>query len=214
MHGGRVNLVELAKNLNVDLSRINVIAEQVAQDNEDISFILGQLINETYLQRIATEINDILVQKGEISVFDLASSQFDLPTDFLLHNVMDKYLGTIINARQDQEDSSKFFTQKYIARCKAKLRGALSGLTMPTPVSTFFQNIGAQEAMYHQLITELSPQGIVTSRQKGALYVPTVYTKTQVSITFFFWKTLFKIFNSLYLQRWIGWIHFTNKMVT
>lgn len=180
VHGGRVNLVELAKTLNVDLSRINTIAEQMAKENADIHFILGQLMNEDYVRNIAAEINDNLSQKGEISVFELASGHFDLPTEFLLHNVMEKYLGTIILARQDQDDNTKFFTQKYISRCKAKLRGAMAGLTMPTPVASFFANIGGQEAMYHSLISELKPDGVVTSKQKGALYVPHVFTKTQV----------------------------------
>lgn len=179
-HGGRINLVELAKNLNVDLSRINDVAEKMAKDNHDINFILGQLMNEDYCRSIATEINENLSQKGEISVYELAISHFDLPTEFLLHNVMEKYLGTIIHAKQDSEDNTKFFTPKYLARCRAKLKGSLVGLTMPTPVSTFFQNIGAQESIYHSLINELSPLGVITSKQKGALYIPHVYSKTQV----------------------------------
>lgn len=179
VQGGRVNMVALAKSLNVELNRVNVVAEQLARDREDVHFVLGQLLTDAYLQRIAAEINDILTQKGEVSVFELASNHFDLPTDFLLHQVMERYLGTVIMARQDQEDNSKFFTQKYISRSRARLRGALAGLTLPTPVATFFQSIGAQDAMYHQLVAELGPRGVVTSRQKGAIYVPAVYTKTQ-----------------------------------
>lgn len=179
VHGGRVNLVEVAKSLNVDLSHVNAVAEQMAKDDGSIHFILGQIINEEYVQHIATEINENLSQKGVISVYDLATNHYDLPTEFLLLNVMEKYLGTIIHARQDPDDNTQFFTQKYIARCKAKLRGALAGLTMPTPVSTFFQLIGAQDSLYHTLIVELNPAGVVTSKQKGAMFVPHVYSKTQ-----------------------------------
>lgn len=187
-NGGRVNLVELAKTLNVDLSRVNDVAQQMSIDNENISILLGQLINEDYVKRIAAEINENLRQKGEVSVYELAISHFDLPTDFLLHNVMEKYLGTIIHARQDQEDNNKFFTQKYISRCKAKLRGALAGLTMPTPVSVFFQSIGAQDSMYHSLIQELNPAGTITSKQKGGHYIPHVYSKTQAHYVDSFYK--------------------------
>lgn len=188
VRGGRVSLVELAKSLNVDLTRVTDIADEMARADTEIHFTLGQLMTETYVQRIASEINDALAQRGEISVFDLASGSFDLPTDFLLHQVLEKYLGTIIQGRQDQEDSSKFFTPKYIGRCKAKLRGALNGLTMPTPVGTFFQNIGAQDAMYHSLMVEIGPAGVITSRQKGALFVPAVYTKTQTDWVASFYK--------------------------
>ena len=113
---GRINLVEVAKNLNVDLTRITDIVDGMLQEpDSEIYVVLGQLMNEEYLKNVATEINDNLTVKGEISV-DLASNHFDLPSEFLLHNVMEKYLGTIIYAKQDHEDNSKFFTQKYISR--------------------------------------------------------------------------------------------------
>lgn len=178
-HGGRIHLVELAKNLNVDQSRINTLAEAIAKDNDDIHLVLGHLMNEDYCRSIAIEINENLSQKGEISVFELAMSHYGLPSEFLLHNIMEKYLGSIIHAKQDSEDNMKFFTPKYLARCRAKLKGSLVGLTMPTPVSAFF---GAQESIYHALISELNPSGVITSKQKGALYIPHVYSKTQVLV--------------------------------
>lgn len=179
-HGGCIHLVELAKNLNVDQTRINQLAESIAKDNAELHLVLGYLLNEDYCRSLATEINETLSQKGEVSVFELATT-YSLPTEFLLHHVMQKYLGSVIHAKQDSEDNMKFFTLKYLARCRAKLKGSLIGLTMPTPVSTFFQNIGAQESIYHALINELNPTGVITSKQKGALYIPYVYTKTQVS---------------------------------
>lgn len=179
-HGGCIHLVELAKNLNVDQSRVNQLAESLAKGRNDLHLVLGYLLNEDYCRSVAAEINENLSQKGEISVFELAS-HYSLPSEFLLQHVMEKYLGSIIHAKQDTEDNMKFYTLKYLARCRAKLKGSLIGLTMPTPVSTFFQNIGAQESIYHALMSELNPTGVITSKQKGALYIPYVYTKTQVS---------------------------------
>lgn len=186
-HGGCIHLVELAKNLNVDQSRINQLAESIAKEKDDLHLVLGYLLNEDYCRSLAVEINENLSQKGEVSVFELAS-HYSLPTEFLLHHVMQKYLGTIIQAKQDSEDNMKFFTLKYLARCRAKLKGSLIGLTMPTPVSTFFQNIGAQESIYHALMSELNPTGVITSKQKGALYIPYVYTKTQSDWVDVFYK--------------------------
>ena len=51
---------------------------------------------------------------------------------------------------------------------------------MPTPVSAFFEHIGSQDALYHSLTSEINPNGTITSRQKGALFVPHIFTKTQV----------------------------------
>lgn len=44
VNGGRVNLVELSKILNVDLQKIFPVAEKFAADEPDVSLILGELI--------------------------------------------------------------------------------------------------------------------------------------------------------------------------
>lgn len=178
VRGGRVNLVELAKSLNVDLSQINAVAEQIAAENKDIHFILGQLIDETYVQRIASEINEKLSQNGEISVSDL-TVQFDLPSDFLLHKVMEKYLNTIIMGRQDHTNRRIFFTQTFIERSRSKLRGALMAITRPTPVSAILAQCGIQERIFNIVFDDVSKAGSVTSRSPGAQYIPHIYTKTQ-----------------------------------
>lgn len=178
MHGGRANLVELAQILNVDLTHINGIADRLAKERHDMHFVLGQLIDENYLQKIAAEINEKLQQEGEISVSDL-TIQFDLPSEFLLAQVMEKYLGKLIRGRQDATDSRIFFTQNYISRCKSKIRGALIGLTRPTSVQHILQQIGVQERIFHSLVNEVNAAGVVTSKQHGAQYIPHVYTKNQ-----------------------------------
>lgn len=178
VHGGRANLVELAQILNVDLSHINGIADRLTRERPDMHFVLGQLVDESYLQKIAAEINEKLQQEGEISVSDL-TIQFDLPSEFLLAQVMEKYLGKLIRGRQDATDSRIFFTQNYISRCKSKIRGALMALTRPTSVQHILQQIGVQERIFHSLVNEVNPAGAVTSKQHGAQYIPHVYTKNQ-----------------------------------
>lgn len=178
VHGGRVNLVELAQILNVDLFHINTIAERISKERNDLYLILGQLVDETYLQKIAIEINEKLAQEGEISVSDL-TIQFDLPSEFLLAQVMEKYLGKLIKGRQDSTDSRIFFTPSYISRCKAKIRGGLLALTHPTSATQIIQQIGVQERIFFALFNEVNPAGVLTSRQHGAQYIPHVYTKNQ-----------------------------------
>lgn len=178
VHGGRVNLVELAQILNVDLAHVNGIADKLAKERTDIHVVLGQLLDESYVQKIATEINEKLAHDGEISVSDL-TVQFDLPSEFLLTHVMEKYLGKLIRGRQDPSDPRIFFTQSYISRCKAKIRGALFGLTRPTPVQHILQQISVQERLFHSVIHELNVPGAVTSKQQGAQYIPNAYTKNQ-----------------------------------
>lgn len=143
--------------------------------------MLGQLIEEDYVVQIAQEINEKLSQKGEISVSDL-TVQFDLPSDFLQQIVMEKYLGKIIRGRQDPSNPRAFFTQAYIQRCKAKIKGALAAITRPTTVASVLQQIGVQEKMFHSLLDEIAPPGHVTTKLSNAHYVPHIYAKMQVGV--------------------------------
>ncbi|XP_017874054.1 PREDICTED: E3 UFM1-protein ligase 1 homolog [Drosophila arizonae] len=186
-NGGRANLVEVSKTLNVDLSRIEAVAERIAAENPQIHLMLGQLIDEDYITHIAQEINEKLSQRGEISISDL-TSQFDLPSEFLQHNVMEKHLGKTIKGRQDATNPRVFFTQAYIQRCKAKIRGALAAITKPTNVSVILQQINVQEKIFHSLLDEIMPAGQVTSKQANAQYVPHIYAKTQAEWVNSFYK--------------------------
>ncbi|XP_075146605.1 UFM1 specific ligase 1 [Haematobia irritans] len=178
VHGGRVNLVEVSKTLNVDLTRIEEVGKKIALENPSIHFILGQLIDEDYITYIAQEINEKLIQKGEISVNDL-TEQFDLPSDFLQKDVLEKHLGKIIKGRQDPSNPRVFFTQAYLQRCKAKIRGALAALTRPTNVSVILQQTNIQQKIFHTLVDEINPAGQVTSKLANAQYIPHIYAKMQ-----------------------------------
>lgn len=179
MHGGRINLVELSRTLNIDLSKIEACIEQVKADNDNLHLLLGQLIDENYTKKIASEINDKLAQCGEISVSDL-TVQYDLPSEFLLQHVMEKYLRTVINAKQDTKDNRFFFTRGYISRSKAKLRGALTAITRPTSVTAILAQAGVKERIFYSIFDEINTFGILTSRAPGAQFIPHIYTKTQV----------------------------------
>lgn len=107
--GGRINLVELAKQIGVDLAHINSHINEVLKTNKDIQCILGQLIDNCYITKIAEEINEKLIQQGQINVSDL-TIQYDLPADFLQQQVLEKNLGKLIFGKQDKNDSRVFFT--------------------------------------------------------------------------------------------------------
>ncbi|XP_017130784.1 E3 UFM1-protein ligase 1 homolog [Drosophila elegans] len=187
VNGGRANLVEVSKTLNVDLSRIVGLADRIAAENPHIHLVLGQLIDEDYISHIAQEINEKLALRGEISISELAS-QFDLPSDFLQHDVVEKHLGRIIKGRQDATNPRVFFTQAYIQRCKAKIRGALTAITRPTNVAVILQQIGVQEKIFHSLLDEIAPAGQVTSKLANSQYVPHIYAKTQADWVNSFYK--------------------------
>lgn len=180
VNGGRIDLVELAKIIGVDLSHINTHLKDVLKGQKEIHSVLGQLIDNSYIARIAGEINEKLIQNGQINVSDL-TIQYDLNGEFIQQQVIEKHLGKLIQAKQDSSDPRIFFTQSFIARCKAKVRGALAGLTKPTPVATILNNIGISEKLFFSLYDQTSMYGTLTSRVVGAQYIPSVYARSQVS---------------------------------
>lgn len=177
--GGRINLTDLAKILNIDLSRITASATKISHNkNKKIFLILGQLINEDYIQRVAAEINEKLSQAGELSVTQL-TEQYDLPAEFIQQKIIDRNLGSIILGKRDTSDPKVLFTLSYISRCKAKVRGALTGITRPVSVASICAQCKLKEKLFHTLFDELKMDGTVTSRMTGAQYIPAVYRKMQ-----------------------------------
>lgn len=178
-HGGRINLVELAKVIGVDLAHINTYLNDVLKGNKEIQSVLGQLVDSSYLIRIAGEINEKLSQQGQINISDL-TIQYDLPADFLQSQVVEKNLGKIIFGKQDKNDSKVYFTESFISRTKAKIKGSLAGLTRPTPITSILNNIDISEKLFFSLFDQTALYGTLTGRMTGAQYIPNVYARTQV----------------------------------
>ncbi|XP_034253377.1 E3 UFM1-protein ligase 1 homolog isoform X2 [Thrips palmi] len=179
---GRVSLVDLAEILNVDLSHITQKAAQLQSKSRNITVVLGQLINGTYITQLAEEINDLLVQRGFVSTNSL-TQQYDLPNEFL-QKVVQENLGKIIRAKQDPRDPNVFFTEAFVARNMATIRGAIIGIMKPTAVSTLLNLCGVQDRLFYSLFEELAKAkqvpGTLSGKQvSNSMYVPSVYSKSQ-----------------------------------
>jgi E3 UFM1-protein ligase 1 len=178
VNGGRINLVEVARSLCVDLQKIQPVAEKIAEEDVKVTLILGQLISSDYIIRIASEINERLSQNGEINVSELTGA-YDLPSNFLLQEVVEKNLGRIIFGKQDSSNPRLLYTSAFISRCKARIRGALAGITKPTPITAVLSQTGIQERIFFSLTNDVSQTGTITSRSTAGSYIPHIYTKTQ-----------------------------------
>lgn len=171
--------MDASKVLNVDLQKIQPIAEQIANEDTKVTLILGQLISADYIFRIAAEINEKLQQNGEINISELTGA-YDLPSDFLLQEVVEKNLGRIIFGKQDSSNPRLLYTPAFISRCKSKIRGAFVGITKPTPISHIISQLGIQERIFFSLTNDVSAFGILTTKTFNGLYIPHIFTKTQV----------------------------------
>ncbi|XP_062406913.1 E3 UFM1-protein ligase 1 [Sardina pilchardus] len=182
IHGGRINIVDLQKIINVDLVHVEKRASEIAKSDRSIQLILGQLIDENYLNGIAEEVNDKLQEAGQVTIPELCKS-YDLPGDFLTEELSVR-LGKIIQGQMDQYNRGVIFTEAFVLRHKAQIRGLFSAITRPTPISNLIGVHGFQEHLLYSVLEELVNTGrlkgsVVGGRQDKAVYIPDIYSKTQ-----------------------------------
>ncbi|XP_070781891.1 E3 UFM1-protein ligase 1 isoform X2 [Enoplosus armatus] len=182
VHGGRINIVDLQQIINVDWVHVESRASDIAKSDKGVQLVLGQLIDDTYLNRLAEEVNDKLQAAGLISIAELCKA-YDLPGD-VLSEELSKRLGKLIQGEMDQYNRGVIFTPAFVARHKARIRGLFSAITRPTPVSSMIGAFGFQEHLLYSVLEELVNTGrlkgsVVGGRQDKAVYIPDIYAKTQ-----------------------------------
>lgn len=182
VQGGRINLVDLAKALCIDLNVVTIKATEITHSDSSIKIINGQLIDKSYTSTICEEINDKLNQQGLITIGDL-TSHYDLPSEFLL-SVIEKQIGKTIKGQQDKQDNYLFYTDDFIDRILSTVRGAMLAITKPTSLGTIINISGVQQRLFFTVMDRLLDNkelpGVVTGK-KGitGIYVPSIYTKSQ-----------------------------------
>lgn len=177
-NGGRIDVVDLAKIIGVDLAHVNNHLNTLLK-HKNLNLIVGQLIDSTYINKIIVEINEKLTAQGQINVNDL-SIHYDLPGEFL-QQILEKNLNKTLIGKQDKNDPKVFFTEHFIARNMAKMRGGLFGLTKPTSVTAILGQIDVAEKLFFSLFDQVSACGSLTSRMPNAQYVPDIHAKSVVS---------------------------------
>ncbi|RXN14077.1 E3 UFM1- ligase 1 [Labeo rohita] len=182
MQRGRINVVDLQKILNVDLVHVESRASEIAKSDRGTQLILGQLIDETYLDQLAEEVNDKLQEAGQVNIAELCKT-YDLPGDFLTEELNSR-LGRIIQGQIDQYNRGVIFTQAFLSRHKACICGLFSAITRPTQISNLVNLYGFQENLLYLVLEELVYSGrlkgsVVGGRQDKAIYIPDIYSKAQ-----------------------------------
>ncbi|KAK2497694.1 hypothetical protein MC885_002246 [Smutsia gigantea] len=182
VRGGRVNIVDLQQAINVDLTHIENRIGDIVKSEKHVQLVLGQLIDESYLDRLAEEVNDKLQESGQVTISELCKT-YDLPGNFLTQALTQR-LGRIINGHIDLENRGVIFTEAFVARHKARIRGLFSAITRPTAVNSLISKYGFQEQLLYSLLEELVNSGrlqgtVVGGRQDKAVFVPDIYSKTQ-----------------------------------
>lgn len=182
VRGGRVNIVDLQQVINVDLTHIENRVGDIIKSEKHVQMVLGQLVDENYLDRLSEEVNDKLQESGQVTISELCKT-YDLPGDFLTQALTQR-LGRIINGHLDLDNRGVIFTEAFVARHKARIRGLFSAITRPTAVNSLVSKYGFQEQLLYSVLEELVSTGrlrgtVVGGRQDKAVFVPDIYSRTQ-----------------------------------
>lgn len=182
MHRGRINVVDLQKIINVDLVHVESRANEIVKSDKSTQLILGQLIDETYLDRLAEEVNDKLQEAGQVNIAELCKT-YDLPGDFLTEELNSR-LGRVIHGQIDQYNRGMIFTQAFLSRHKACICGLFSAITRPTQINNLLNLYGFQENLLYSVLEEQVNSGrlkgsVVGGRQDKSIYIPDIYSKAQ-----------------------------------
>ncbi|CAL8068764.1 unnamed protein product [Calicophoron daubneyi] len=177
-HSGRVSLAEIASNLDIDPLIIETrIADMLSTDATDstgrLIAIPGELIDESYIRQVAHEIQDILEERGQISIGELATN-FGLPTSFL-HNIIDDYHGVLFKVHKYGE---KYITDDFFAENRAKVRGHFTALLHPVTLSSAAGKIHVPDSLLSSIVTSLISSGQLngTLIAGRGTYVPSCYS--------------------------------------
>ncbi|XP_068087285.1 E3 UFM1-protein ligase 1 [Hyperolius riggenbachi] len=201
VRGGRINIVELHQVINVDLTHIESRANDLVKSEKNVQLVLGQLVDDNYLDQIAEEVNDKLQEAGQVTISELCKT-YDLPGDFLTE-ALSKRLGSIIEGKIDQSNRSVIYTEAFVSRHRARIRGLFTAITRPTPVINLITQHGFQEHLLYSLLEELVNCGrlkgaVVGGRQDKAVFIPDIYARTQSNwIDAFFKQNGYLEFDSL-----------------
>ncbi|KAM4692999.1 LOW QUALITY PROTEIN: E3 UFM1-protein ligase 1 [Discoglossus pictus] len=201
VRGGRVNVVELQQAVNVDLTHIESRANELIKLDKSVQLVLGQLVDDTYLDQIAEEVNDKLQEAGQVTISELCKA-YSLPGDFLTESLALR-IDKIIQGKIDQSNRGVIYTEAFVARHRARIRGLFTAITKPIPVINLISQYGFQEHLLYSLLEELVNCGrlkgkVVGGRQDKAVFIPDIYARTQSNwIDSFFKQNGYLEFDSL-----------------
>ncbi|TPP60968.1 E3 UFM1-protein ligase 1 [Fasciola gigantica] len=181
-HSGRISVVEIASNIDVDPLIVEARAsEMIAGDAQDKSSnrllsLPGELIDESYVRKVAHEIQDIFEERGQVSIGELATV-FGLTTAFLLH-VINEYQGTLFRIHKYGE---KYLTDVYLNTNRAKVRGFFTALMRPVTLSNASVKLGIAENLLSSIVSSLISSGqLCGSLMAGrGTFVPSCYTSAE-----------------------------------
>ncbi|KAF0691785.1 Aste57867_17056 [Aphanomyces stellatus] len=182
-HMGRVSLRDIQTSVNVDMSYVEQYAKEVVETSEgQVKLLGGELLTEWYLDSIMADTNEVLHESGQMTIGELAQ-QYGFSVDFM-RAVVDARLGTSLKAHVH---GSVLFTEAYVARQVAQIRGVFSAITRPTFLPEIVASTGLDERLLTQTVADLIQSQELCGSMRGREYVPAAFLDIQRDsiLTFF-----------------------------
>lgn len=188
---GRVSLIELANTIGVDLFYCERQAESIITACTDLMLVQGEILSTSYWDIVAEEINENLQESGQVSLPDIAA-RLNVGSE-ILTAMLEPRLGELIHGKLE---GGQLYTQAYVARIRAMIRGAVRALMVPTNLSTVWASLQQQlleidesagggvfgegklfQSLFNGLLKEGAFSG--TLRGGGSVWTPAVFEKAQ-----------------------------------
>ncbi|CAF1259339.1 unnamed protein product [Rotaria magnacalcarata] len=180
-NGGRINIVDLAQHLRIDLSYIENKIGDVCKEDSTLQFTLGQFISADYTNRLIEEITDILLERGLIAFSELIR-QFDLPTEYLNSILTNRIIGS--SQHNIKYESGTLYTENYVRLQQNILIGYLQGALLPLRVNELIKNTCINENLVQNLIVNLIRENringnLIGTTKENSIFYPKLYTDAQ-----------------------------------
>ena len=178
---GRISLLSLQNNLNVDISYIHKFTNDLCKRDNNWLIIQGDFMNRSYMDKWSEELNDNLQESGVLSITDICT-QHNFTKDFVLNQVQQR-LGHSIQGHIEHQNADIIFTDGYIERQKGCIRGLLNAVTQPIKVHSIMRRVMKEERVFYNILTQLVSNGEIKGSFRGSLekevFIPKLYIEAQ-----------------------------------
>ncbi|KAG7667706.1 hypothetical protein Ndes2526B_g01898 [Nannochloris sp. 'desiccata'] len=179
--GGRLPMVDLPSVIGVDLAHCERAADEVIKSSKkNVIQAQGELLTTKYFDSLAEDVNDSLQNNGVVVIGDLARRS-GLGME-MLQGILKERIGKTILGRQE---GGVLYTDAYLARIKAQLRGALRASLAPVTLASVrkdldLDTLGGLAGLIPNLAEELLKEGAILGKiAAGGSFIPASFARSQ-----------------------------------
>ena len=178
--GGRVSLPYLQSAVNLDIVHVENAVQRLIQKRQIQSpnkasaqlelLNKTELLSRAYVQSVASEVNDIIYQEGHMTLADI-SRRFDLPVRFVTANIK-----PAITAHFSDD---RFYTEEFVRKIHARVRGVLIGITKVSKLSAIWKRFQLDAKIAERYTKKLLASGILKGSYTNGSFSPAVVLTAQ-----------------------------------